>query len=235
MSRRMETETDIPGMFDRISKRYDLLNRLLSLGLDRWWRRHALKLADLRGGEGWLDVACGTGDMAVEGLRQQGASRWTLLDPAGEMLKRAARRERLSGCGIYQAPAEALPFADAAFDGCTVAFGLRNFADRRRGLAEMHRVLKPGGRVVILEFHPAEKGRGWGAGVLRTYLEKVLPLAGELVSGDRDAYAYLARSSAGFWPRRRLRRVLREIGFHRVHQVGWLDGAVVCTLAHKTR
>jgi demethylmenaquinone methyltransferase/2-methoxy-6-polyprenyl-1,4-benzoquinol methylase len=218
--------------FDRIAATYDLLNHLLSFGADRAWRRRALRRAGLRGRQSWLDMATGSGDFVAAGLRLAPASRWVAVDPSAGLLGRFRRRPRLAGVPVLLGAAEAIPLGDGAVDGATIAFGLRNFADPVAGLGELRRVLRPGGLLVILEFHPAAPGR-WGGGLTRFYLEKVIPLVGGIVSGDREAYSYLARSSGGFWSAGELAEMLQETGFSNVKQETWMFGAVTLTLADR--
>jgi demethylmenaquinone methyltransferase/2-methoxy-6-polyprenyl-1,4-benzoquinol methylase len=191
----MQTER----MFDDIAPSYDLLNRLLSLGLDRGWRRQAvLAFAPFRPRR-ILDLACGSGDMAVAALALDPES-VTAADVSAPMLELAAAKIAGSRNGrrvtLAAAAAEALPFADGWFDAVTVGFGVRNFTDLAKGLAEIFRVLAPGGVAVILEFtRPPGSLLGRLHGI---YLRNALPLLGGLVSGNRAAYVYLARSALAF-------------------------------------
>jgi len=180
-------------MFGTIAARYDLANRSLSFGLDQRWRRAAVRAAAPRAGETLLDLACGTGDLAAA-LARPGAC-IVAADFTLPMLVRA--RARLSGrASPVAADALRLPFAAATFDAVTVAFGLRNFADTTEALSEMRRVLKPGGRLVVLEF---SRPRGALAPLLRLYIERFVPPLGQLLTGRGGPYAYLARSIRA-WP-----------------------------------
>ncbi len=186
-------------MFDRIAPRYDFLNRLLSLGIDRGWRRSAVAALGLPPRARVLDLATGTGDLALEVLRRHPDARVVGLDPARRMLalgREKVRRHGLAG-RIFLAPgiAEALPFRDRCLDGITIAFGIRNVPDRLSALREMARVLRPGARAAILEL--GEPRRGLLAPVARTWVRTVLPRVGGLLSGS-DAYAYLADSMRAF-------------------------------------
>jgi len=181
-------------VFDRVAPRYDLMNDLMSLGLHRWWKAFAVTLARVRPGERVLDVASGSGDLARALARRAGsAGEVWITDINFEMLTRG--RDRLLDAGralqAVQCDAERLPFADGYFDCVTVAFGLRNMTRKDAALAEMTRVLRPGGRLLVLEFShvwaPLEKPYEW-------YSLKVLPWLGERVAGDRQAYRYLAES-----------------------------------------
>lgn len=193
----------IAGMFDAIASRYDLLNHLLSAGLDVRWRARAVSALDLRGGEILLDVCTGTADLALAALRgRRGrAGRIVGVDFAGAML--AVGREKVRAAGLdgrvtlVRGDATAVPAADEVFDGAMVAFGIRNVVDPLRACREIHRVLRPGGRFVVLEF-----GVPRVAGVRPLYLwyfRRVLPRIGRLVSRHRDAYEYLP-ASVGVFP-----------------------------------
>ncbi len=211
-------------MFDRIAPRYDRLNRILSLGIDVTWRREAVAAA-LSGAPGRvLDVATGTADLAIMLKRARPEACVVGVDFAEEML--AIGREKLGRLGLevalQRADALALPFEDASFDALTVGYGLRNFADVGRGLSEMRRVLRSGGRAVVLEFPPPPATLAGRA--LRWYGRQVMPAIGALVSGDRSAYAYLPASTEAFLAPVELDAALRRAGFasvrHRLQTFG---------------
>jgi demethylmenaquinone methyltransferase / 2-methoxy-6-polyprenyl-1,4-benzoquinol methylase len=188
-----------PAMFDLIAHRYDLLNRVLSLGIDQRWRRRAVELLNLRPHQEVLDVATGTCDLAIILAEQHPSARVTGLDGSERML--ALGRGKLARAGVaervtlVQGDIHALPFGDASFDAATMAFGIRNAADRPRALAEMARILRPGGRVAILEL--AEPQRGLLAPAVQFHLHRVVPFLGGLVSRVPE-YRYLQRSIAAF-------------------------------------
>lgn len=187
----------IREMFDLISPRYDFLNHLLSLNIDIRWRRRAAERCG-PDPKRVLDVCSGTGDLALE-LRRRWACEVTATDFAFQMLRRArAKGRRDAGVHFQQADTTRLPFRDATFDACAVAFGLRNVADTDAGIREMVRVVKPGGRVVILEFATPPSRllrRGY-----RFYFSRILPAIGELIApARRGAYRYLPDSVAT-WP-----------------------------------
>lgn len=202
-------------MFDRIVRRYDLINRLMSGGRDVAWRRLAARAALAAGARRVLDVATGTGDLALE-LARQGAPGVVGADFSRGMLGLAADkvRARRAPVTLLQADAMRLPFPDGAFDACTVAFGLRNMPDYEAAVAEMARVLRPGGRLVILEMTPLRLP------VLRTlfrwYFDRLVPIVGGLISGDRDAYRYLPRSVSAFPPADELAQIMHRAGLHPV-------------------
>ncbi len=201
-------------MFSAIAPRYDFLNRLLSAGRDRLWRREAVAQVRPERGGRHLDVATGTADVALEIFRQKGGEAFVVgSDISLEMMRIGRRKAGLAGkkdrIAFVRAPGEALPFRDGAFDSASVAFGIRNVADRERGLAEMCRVVRPGGRIVVLEFSQPE-GALFGS-LYRLYFTKVLPRIGGLVS-RRSAYAYLPESVQSFPPPAEFAEMMRKAG-----------------------
>ncbi len=190
----------IGEMFSSIAPRYDFLNRLLSFGVDRRWRRLAVAETVPSTGGRYLDVATGTADMALEILRRKGDGASVAgADISIEMMRVGRRKCMEHGAGgrirFVRAPGEALPFRDGAFDSACVAFGVRNMADRERGLREMCRAVRPGGRVVVLEFSTPE-GAVFGS-LYRLYFRRVLPRIGGIFSRG-SAYAYLPESVLAF-------------------------------------
>ncbi len=207
-------------MFNNISRRYDFLNHFLSAGIDRVWRKKAIKLSGLAAGNTFLDVACGTGDLSVEAAKSN-PKKIVGVDFAENMLSGfRAKKESLGLDGkveIIQASAEELPFAEGAFDVAAVAFGARNFGDLKKGLAEMHRVLKSGGRVVVLEF---SKPKVFPIRELYfMYFRHILPAVGKIVSGDGGAYAYLPESVSAFPDGDDFEEVMRIVNFREVRSV----------------
>jgi demethylmenaquinone methyltransferase/2-methoxy-6-polyprenyl-1,4-benzoquinol methylase len=180
----------VQAMFDRIARRYDLLNTVLSFGVDARWRRRTARATRLAAGGRALDVACGSGKLTAELRRLAAGGLVAGLDFSGRMLQVAATAEPgpayVRGDGLH------LPFPDGTFDAVTVAFGLRNYADPARGLCEMRRVLRPGGRAVVLEFVRPRPGPIGAA--YRAYLVHALPVVGGWVSGDGSAYRYLSQT-----------------------------------------
>jgi len=198
-------------MFARISGRYDLLNRVLSLGIDQRWRRRMLEQAGEVRGARVVDLCCGTGDVSLCFARA--GARVVGVDFTPEMLAHAeAKRARAGAAGLFATgDALALPIADRSAQVCTVAFGIRNVADRGACLREMRRVLAPGGRVVVLECSmPPGRCFGW---LYRTYFTRILPLVGRLVSRHEDAYSYLPRTVLAFPEPPALQRELEQQGF----------------------
>ncbi len=224
-------------MFDRIAGVYDLMNRVMTAGLDRRWRRRAVELAELRAGESALDVCCGTGDLAFELARRVGpAGRVVGCDFSERMLELARAKEeelRLGGGGTgagaettgagAHAPVEFewadaldLPYADASFDAVTVGFGVRNLSDLEAGLRELVRVLRPGGRLVILEI--TQPRRPPLSSFFSLWFDRVVPLLGSL-AGDPEAYRYLPESVRSFPEPERLAALMDAT---RLERVRWL-------------
>lgn len=229
MEKSAEFSRQIQTMFGLVAPRYDFLNRLLSLGLDRRWRKVAVNILAPRPGERYLDIATGTADMALEiGARSLDAVRVFAVDFSLPMLRLAREKVQASpaaaGIALQAGSGEALPFPDDCFDGLVCAFGIRNFADVPRGLEEMQRVLKPGGRAVILEFSLPE--RGWLGDAYRCYFERVLPAVGRFVSGHPDAYRYLPTSVAAFPSRSEFAALMRQKGFVEIRKKALTLGVV---------
>lgn len=202
------------AMFDGIAGRYDLLNRVISFGIDRGWRRRAAAALEL--GERpatVLDVASGTGDLALA-IREAWPSASVVgVDPSTKMLELAVRKVEQAGLAgalrFEVGEAERLPFADASFDGVTIAFGIRNVADRPRGLSEMRRVTRPGGRVVVLEL--SEPKPGLMGSLARVHVHHVVPFVGGLLSGRKE-YGYLQASIRAFPPAETFTEMMRQAG-----------------------
>jgi len=205
-------------MFDDIAHRYDLLNRLLSFGIDRRWRRFAVSQLNIPAGGLVLDIATGTCDVALEIAEQTDSS----VKIVGEdftqgMLVQGQQKLETSSCAerimLVNAPCEEIPHPDACFDGITIAFGIRNVVDRQAGLSEMFRVLKPGGRAVILEFsNPRSR---LSRNLYYFYFQKILPATGGLLS-QRSAYQYLPDSVLEFPSQEEFSRMMGKAGFQRL-------------------
>ncbi|MDQ3397216.1 MAG: bifunctional demethylmenaquinone methyltransferase/2-methoxy-6-polyprenyl-1,4-benzoquinol methylase UbiE [Deinococcota bacterium] len=203
-------------MFAAIAPRYDLLNAILSLGIDRLWRREATRVAFAGGALRVLDVATGTADLALSHKRYRPQAEVTGVDFVESMLELGRAKARREGLDVRLERGDGLnlPYEAASFDAVTVAYGLRNFADYERGLAECYRVLKPGGRLVILEFPPPP--RGLFGRLFRIYFLRVVPFVGGLVSGKGGAYSYLPESVLKFPGPKRLGEMMLKAGFCRV-------------------
>jgi demethylmenaquinone methyltransferase/2-methoxy-6-polyprenyl-1,4-benzoquinol methylase len=210
--------TMVERMFSAIAPRYDFLNHFLSAGRDRYWRREAIRATALPPKGRLLDICTGTADMALEAARRFPEARIVGVDFSRPMislgLAKVERANLASRISLQVGPAEALPFPDESFDAATVAFGLRNVPDRLRGLREMHRVLRPAGRAVVLEFTtpPSPMFRR----AYLWYFHRVLPWVGRLVSGHPSAYSYLPASVSDFPSPEGLAGWMREAGFREV-------------------
>ncbi len=200
-------------MFRDIAARYDLLNALLSLGVDRQWRAEATREALAGGPERVLDVATGTADLALAIKRARPQTDVVGVDFVEAMLERGRTKAAKQNLDVtlLQGDGLKLPFDAASFDVVTIAYGLRNFADYARGLREFYRVLKPGGRLVVLEFPPPPEGPL--GRIFRAYFLKVLPVIGGAVSGRRSAYSYLPESVLQFPKPDALARMMQHAGF----------------------
>jgi demethylmenaquinone methyltransferase/2-methoxy-6-polyprenyl-1,4-benzoquinol methylase len=206
------------AMFDRIARRYDLMNRLLSFGLDKRWRRHLLDaLGDVRPGDAVLDVATGTADVALAIAKRHPESTVVGLDPSEGML--AVGREKVDRVGLsarirlVAGTGEALPFGDAEFAATTIAFGIRNVPDRLAALREFARVTRAGGHVVILEL--SEPRQGLLAPFARFHVHRVVPWLGSVLSGARE-YRYLQESIAAFPPPDAFAALMKQAGLEPV-------------------
>lgn len=224
-----KTPDRIAAMFDAIAGRYDLLNHLLSGGLDRRWRARAVRALDLTGRETVLDLCTGTADLAITLCRRRrGAARVVGVDFAARMLEHGARKVGARGLGgrigLVRGDAMQAPLPAASVDAATIAFGIRNVEDPRRTLAELHRVVRPGGRIAILEFGmPTAPGLG---PLYRWYFRRVLPAVGRLVSRHDSAYTYLPASVGAFPSGAAFCALLEEAGFVDTRTVRMLLGVV---------
>lgn len=225
-----ERERYVHDLFRRVAPRYDFLNRLLSLRRDVRWRRFTARHAGLGPADEVLDVATGTGDLAFDLVRTMGAEgRVVGLDFSEDMLAHAHAKAQKFGladrCRFVQGNALHLPFDDDSFAAATIAFGLRNVIDREACLQEMRRVVRPGGRVLVLEFSqpvwPVFKQ------LYLLYFRHVLPLIGRLVQGDADTYRYLPETVLKFPDQDALAATMRELGFRNVRYHN-LTGGISC-------
>jgi demethylmenaquinone methyltransferase/2-methoxy-6-polyprenyl-1,4-benzoquinol methylase len=207
---------DVRAMFDGIAHRYDTLNALLSLGIDRGWRRQAVAETLRNQPRRILDVATGTADLAIALRRAAPRASVTGVDFSGAMLDVGRAKAARQGVEVVLEVADglALPYSDRSFDALTIAYGLRNFSDIDAGLREFRRVLRPGGALVVLEFPPPPRGL---FGILfRAYFTRVVPFLGGLVSGQRGAYSYLPASVMAFPDPESLADRMRRAGFRDV-------------------
>lgn len=225
----------VNSMFARIARRYDVTNRLLSGGVDVWWR-HRLVRAVRRGSPASvLDLATGSGDVAfVLAKHLPPATPITGMDFCQPMLDEAVIKQQSSGLfpniTFQQGDGMALPLADASFEAVTISFGLRNMADRHRALSEMHRVLKPGGRLFVLEFSQPYR---WFKPVYYFYLKRILPGIASLVTGDRGAYEYLCGSIEKYPGHEEMSAEIKRAGFRSAQVTRMTFGAVALHAAAK--
>lgn len=222
-------------MFDDIAGRYDLLNRLLSFGIDKRWRRFAVSQLSIPKHGRVLDIATGTCDVALEIAEQTDVSvriigedfTQGMLVQGQVKLQSSPHGERIS---LVNAPCEAIPHPDETFDGITIAFGIRNVVDRQAGLREMFRVLKPGGRVVILEF--SQPRSQLFRKIYYFYFQKVLPAIGGLIS-KRSAYQYLPDSVLEFPCQQEFSAMMKDAGFARLQYVDLTFGIATVYVGDK--
>jgi demethylmenaquinone methyltransferase/2-methoxy-6-polyprenyl-1,4-benzoquinol methylase len=217
------------AMFDKIAARYDAMNRVLSFGLDRGWRRRTVRALALGASPRVLDLATGTGDLAVDIARMHPDATVIGLDPSRQMLaiaeRKLANRRLADRVTLVRGDAQHLPYRDGEMDAATIAFGIRNVPDRLAALREMARVVRPGGRVAVLEL--GEPRRGILARAARFHTRHVVPRLGALLSGARE-YRYLQRSIAAFPPSAEFAQLMERAGL-RVLEVAPLTFGV-CTL-----
>jgi len=204
----------VAEMFDNISERYDLLNHLLSLSIDKGWRKKVVKMASEGEPKLILDVATGTADLAIA-LAKAHPEKITGIDISAGMLsvgrEKVAKKNMSSLISLEQADSEDLPFGDNTFDAITVAFGVRNFENLEKGLAEMLRVLKPGGRLLVLEFSQPQSFPF--KQVYNFYFKYMLPTIGKLVSKDSRAYTYLPESVKAFPYGDAFSAIMKKVGY----------------------
>lgn len=210
----LNKKKQVEKMFDTISTNYDGLNRVISFGIDVKWRKKVVNLVGNTNPDAVLDIATGTGDLAIN-LTKTGAKKIVGLDLSEGMLavgrKKISEKKLSKQIQMVQGDSEALPFEDSSFDAITVAFGVRNFEDLEKGLSEIYRVLKPGGIFVVLETSvptkfPFKQGYHF-------YTRNLLPVIGKLFSKDKVAYSYLSESAAAFPYGENFNNILRKIGF----------------------
>lgn len=219
----------VADVFHSVASKYDVMNDLMSFGVHRLWKRFAIEMSGVRPGQRVLDLAGGTGDLAMKFARIVGAEGQVVLaDINASMLE--VGRQRLINAGVVgnveyaQVNAEALPFPDNHFDLVTIAFGLRNVTDKDKALASMQRVLRPGGRLLVLEFSkPAVPGL---SPLYDLYSFTMLPMMGRLIAGDAESYRYLAESIRMHPDQSTLQGMMEEAGFDRVEYFNLTGGIV---------
>lgn len=231
----LNKKAQVEQMFDTISGNYDGLNRVISLGADVKWRKKVVRWVQESKPDAILDIATGTGDLAIQFARATDAKRVVGLDLSEGMLKVAREKsvydERLKQIEFIKGDSENLPFEDDSFDAISVSFGIRNFEDLEKGLSEIFRVLRPGGLFIILETSVPTKFP-WKQGY-HIYSRFVLPTVGKLFSKDKVAYRYLSESASVFPYGEALNNILRKIGFIEVENRPQTLGVATIYLATK--
>ncbi len=211
----MSKKEQVAGMFNHIAPRYDFLNHFLSLGIDRIWRRRVVKKLKQKPPERMLDVACGTGDLAIVAAKGISGVKIDAIDIAAAMLEKGKSKVDRQKLGFQVhlniGDAENLQFPTERFDAVTSAFGVRNFEDLEKGLSEMYRVLKKDGSIIILEFSQPRKGIF--SLLFKAYFNLILPVIGRLFSGNNRAYTYLPESVNAFPERENFVNLLEQTGF----------------------
>ncbi len=228
-----EKARQVAGVFHSVARKYDVMNDVMSAGLHRWWKAFTIRQANVRPGMKVLDIAGGTGDLALRFARQAGAAGevW-LTDINASMLTEG--RNRMLDAGVLLPVAlcdgEKLPFNDNRFDVVTVAFGLRNMTHKDKALAEMRRVTRPGGKVMVLEF-----SRVWAplAPLYDAYSFNVLPWLGKRIAGDDDSYRYLAESIRMHPAQDELARLMEQAGLDKVQWFNLTAGVCALHVGHK--
>ena len=232
-----EKQGKVAEVFHSVANKYDVMNDLMSMGIHRLWKRYTIELSGVRPGQKVLDLAGGTGDLAAKFARIVGQTgHVTLSDINNSMLN--VGRDRLTDKGILgnvdfvQANAECLPFPDNHFDLITIAFGLRNVTDKDAALKSMNRVLKPGGKLLVLEFSkPTVKALN---PIYDTYSFKVLPFIGKLITNDADSYRYLAESIRMHPDQDTLKDMMKNAGFEQCDYFNLSAGIVALHRGYKT-
>ncbi|MGB5166083.1 MAG: bifunctional demethylmenaquinone methyltransferase/2-methoxy-6-polyprenyl-1,4-benzoquinol methylase UbiE [Woeseiaceae bacterium] len=225
----------VRDVFDSVASRYDIMNDLMSGGMHRLWKRFTIEQANVRPGQQVLDLAGGTGDLALKFSRLVGDSGHVVLaDINAAMLNEGRRRLVDAGASgnvsIAQVNAEALPFASGTFDCLSIAFGLRNVTDKQAALESMYRVLRPGGKAMILEFsRPADAIKP----AYDLYSFKVLPALGQLIAKDADSYQYLAESIRMHPDQETLKGMMQDAGFERCRYHNLMAGIVALHIGYR--
>jgi demethylmenaquinone methyltransferase/2-methoxy-6-polyprenyl-1,4-benzoquinol methylase len=228
-----EKAKKVAGVFTSVASKYDIMNDLMSVGLHRIWKRFAVGLANVHEGQRVLDIAGGSGDISRLFLDKVGSRGQVILTDINNAMLRVGR-DRLLDEGkatpTAQCDAEHLPFTDNYFDCVSIAFGLRNVTHKEAALREMHRVLKPGGRVIVLEFSkvakPLEK-------MYDLYSFKLLPKMGEIIANDSESYRYLAESIRMHPGQEELKKMMEEAGLERVEYFNMTGGVVAVHRGYK--
>lgn len=228
-----EKAQKVAGVFTSVASNYDVMNDLMSVGLHRLWKRYAISVSGVRTGQKVLDVAGGSADLTRLFLKAVGATGQVVLTDINNAMLRVGRDRLLdegSAAPTTQCDAEHLPFPDNYFDCVSIAFGLRNVTHKDNALREMYRVIKPGGRVIVLEFSkvakPLEK-------IYDLYSFKLLPKLGQMIAGDADSYRYLAESIRMHPGQEELKQMMCEAGLERVEYFNLSGGVVAVHRGYK--
>ena len=225
-----EKKTQVKKMFDNIAGRYDFLNHFLSFGLDFYWRKKALQLTGLNPKTILLDIACGTGDVAIQ-AKKMGVQKIYGADFSLNMLRLFDKKSPWIDGHLVQMIAENIPIKDESFTNITVAFGVRNFYDIQEGFNSFYRVLKPNGKATVIEFRmPSNKII---KSVYRFYFKNILPVLGGIISGDKAAYTYLPDSVEEFDQNINLYKLLKNSGFGKIKKYNFTLGTVQVLIAQK--
>ena len=225
-----EKKKQVKLMFDNIAGRYDFLNHFLSFGLDFYWRKKALKLTELNSHSILLDVACGTGDVAIQAKRM-GVQRIYGADFSHNMLKLFDKKSKWVDGKLVQMVAEKIPFKNESVTNITVAFGVRNFYDIQEGFNSFYRILKPNGKASVIEFRmPSNKII---KSIYKFYFKNILPVLGGIISGDKAAYTYLPDSVQEFDEKVNLENLLTNSGFKKIKKYNFTFETVQVLIAQK--
>jgi len=225
-----EKKRQVKLMFDNIAGRYDFLNHFLSFGLDFYWRKKALKLTGLDSHSILLDVACGTGDVAIQAKRM-GVQRIYGADFSHNMLKLFDKKSKWVDGKLVQMVAEKIPFKNDSVTNITVAFGVRNFYDIQEGFNSFYRILKPDGKATVIEFRmPSNKII---KSIYKFYFKNILPVLGGIISGDKAAYTYLPDSVQEFDAKVDLEKLLTNSGFKEIKKYNFTFETVQVLIAQK--
>jgi demethylmenaquinone methyltransferase / 2-methoxy-6-polyprenyl-1,4-benzoquinol methylase len=230
-----ERAAKVNDLFARIARRYDFLNDLQSFGLHRCWKRRVVDLAKISSGTRAIDLCCGTGDISFA-LAKRGAET-TGLDFSAQMLEVAAQRKNQTGKNVSSAPtfiqgdAQQLPFAENSFDAVTVGYGLRNLTSWERGLDEMHRVAKPGGRLIVLDF--GKPANAIWRTIYFTHLQLSVPIIGLLFCGNASAYAYILESLKHYPAQLAVADKMRTLKLNNIQVINLLGGAMAINYGEK--
>ena len=226
----IEKKTVVKRIFDSIAFRYDLLNHLLSFGLDYYWRKKALKLSSFNGKSKLLDVACGTGDFAIA-ARKMGVKNILGADYSKNMLELFYKKSEWIAGRTVQMVAERIPIKNESISNITVAFGVRNFYNIEEGFNSFYRILTEEGQVTILEFRMPDNK--FLKGIYKFYFKKILPFIGGLISGDKQAYKYLPSSVEEFDLKIDLPKLLKMAGFRKIISKSLTFGIVQVIISTK--